>query len=770
METRRKWLLVGLLFLLLIAIIGIPQYVHADTAVSTAEGFKFNYLYKGTTLQYEVVSPTSNADVGIEKVKVIGVKDKDIVYGNIEIPSTVTRLGKDYSVTEIGDSAFGNMYNLTGISIPNTISRIGSYAFYNCSDLSDIDIPMSVLSIGDYTFSNCYSLKSITIPDGVVSIGDGVFSSNVSLENIILPEGLLSIGNNAFSSTNLSSLNLPESLKRIGVRAFSNCSNLSELNLPQELEVLGVNAFIYSPISESIVIPEDVKITCISEKFSNKTSRFVFDYQILSDADGEIKGKVALLDHSFASTLSGSVVLPSVVSFNGQEYQVVSIPDEFFEGYTNLQSVVLPEGITRVGDKMFYNCIKLTSVTIPKNVTYIGSFAFYNCNSLTKVVLPEGLTEISDYLFYRNFNLTGVNIPNGVKTIGENAFKDTKITKIVIPNGVTTIKEQAFNGCSYLTSLSFPDSLVNLGSFVFANCSRLTSVKLPKNMKTIPGGTFAGTSIKSISLPDTITVIGASAFFECTKLESINLPKGLIKIEGMAFENCSKLKYLKLPEKLKSVGVYTFNKTNILFSVYKNSYAAKYLKGEALRYKYVTGVTSSKIGLDDILIKEQRVRIEPGMKQTLNVLFYPDNTTVNKKTTWTSSNKKVATIDSKGKITAITGGITKITALVGNKKSTCTIMVSPTVPKSLKAAVSGYHSIKLTWGSVTGATGYQIYRADRKTDSYTKIASVKGLAYLDTSAKYNHTYYYKIYANYFYNGWESGSPYSAIVSAKPVLK
>ncbi|MFT4144227.1 MAG: leucine-rich repeat protein [Mobilitalea sp.] len=725
MEIKRKWLLVGLIFLSLTAIIGLPQYVKADTAVSTVEGIKFNYLYKGTTLQYEVVSPTSNADIGIEKVKVIGVKDKDIVYGNIEIPSTVTRLGKAYSVTEIGDSTFRNMYNLTGISIPNTISEIGSYAFYNCMDLSYIDMPMSVLSIGDYAFSNCYFLKSITIPDGVVSIG---------------------------------------------VRAFSNCSNLTELNLPLGLEVLGINAFIDTPLSETIIIPEDVKITCISEKFSYKTSRFVFDYQILSDADGEIKGKVALLDHSFASTLSGSVVLPSVVSFNGQEYQVVSIPDEFFAGYANLQNVVLPEGITKVGDKMFYNCIKLTSVTIPKNVTYIGSFAFYNCNSLTKIVLPEGLTEISDYLFYRNFNLTSVNIPNGVKTIGENAFRDTKITKIVIPNGVTTIKGQAFNGCSYLTSLSLPDSLVNLGSFVFANCSRLISIKLPKNMKTIPGGTFAGTSLKNISLPDTVTFIGASAFFECTKLESINLPKGLTKIEGMAFENCSKLKYLKLPEKLKSVGVSTFNKTNILFSVYKNSYAAKYLKGEALRYKYVTEVTSSKIGLDDILIKEQRVRIEPGMKQTLNVLFYPDNTTVNKKTTWTSSNKKVATIDSKGKITAITGGTTKITALVGNKKATCTIMVSPTVPKSLKAAVSGYHSIKLTWGSVTGATGYQIYRADRKTDSYTKIASVKGLSYLDTTANYNHTYYYKIYANYFYDGWESGSPYSSIVSAKPILK
>ncbi len=770
MGTRRKGLLVGLLFLLLTAIIGIPQYVQADTAVSTAEGFKFNYFYKGTTLQYEVVSPTSNMDVGIENVKVIGVKDKDIVYGNIEIPSTITRLGKAYSVTEIGDSSFKNMYNLTGVLIPNTISEIGSYAFYNCSDLSDINLPMSVLSMGDYAFSNCYSLKSITIPDGVVSIGEGVFNSNFSLESIILPEGLLSIGNHAFSSANLSSINFPESLKSIGVRAFSDCSNLTDLKLPQGLEMLGVNAFIYSPISESIVIPEGARITCIGERFSYKTSRFVFDYQILSDADEEIKGKVALLDHSFASTLSGSVVLPSVVSFHGQDYQVVSIPDEFFVGYTNLQSVVLPEGITRVGDKMFYNCIKLTSVTIPKNVTSIGSFAFYNCNSLTKVILPEGLTEISDYLFYRNFNLTSVNIPNGVKTIGENAFRDTKLTKIVIPYGVTTIKEQAFNGCSYLTSLSLPDSLVNLGSFVFANCSRLTSVKLPKNMKTIPGGAFAGASIKNISLPDTVTVIGANAFFECTKLESINLPKGLTKIEGMAFEKCSKLKYLKLPEKLKSIGVDTFNKTNILFSVYKNSYAAKYLKGEALRYKYVIEGASSKIGLDDILIKEKRVRIEPGVKQTLNVVFYPDNTTVNKKITWTSSNKKVATIDSKGKLTAITGGTTKITALVGNKKSTCTIMVSPTVPKSLKAAVSGYHSIKLTWGSVTGATGYQIYRANKKTDPYTKIASVKGTSYLDMTTNYDHTYYYKIYANYFYDGWESGSPYSAVVSAKPVFK
>ena len=61
---------------------------------------------------------------------------------------------------------------------------------------------------------------------------------------------------------------------------------------------------------------------------------------------------------------------------------------------------------------------------------------------------------------------------------------------------------------------------------------------------------------------------------------------------------------------------------------------------------------------------------------------------VKKKVTWTSSNKKVATVSSKGKVTAKKKGTATITAKVGNKKYTCKITVKNTTTSSASVYIT----------------------------------------------------------------------------------
>ena len=49
--------------------------------------------------------------------------------------------------------------------------------------------------------------------------------------------------------------------------------------------------------------------------------------------------------------------------------------------------------------------------------------------------------------------------------------------------------------------------------------------------------------------------------------------------------------------------------------------------------------------------------------------------------TWSSSNKKVATVDKSGKVTAVAEGTAKITAKAGDKTATCTVTVENKVLK-----------------------------------------------------------------------------------------
>ena len=88
-----------------------------------------------------------------------------------------------YDLKYIGNYAFHYCFNLTSVTIPNSVTRIGIYAFSNCG-LKSVTIPNSVTSIGNYAFEYCKGLNSITIGSGVTTIGSYAFQYCTSLNSI----------------------------------------------------------------------------------------------------------------------------------------------------------------------------------------------------------------------------------------------------------------------------------------------------------------------------------------------------------------------------------------------------------------------------------------------------------------------------------------------------------------------------------------------------------------------------------------------------------
>ena len=83
---------------------------------------------------YEVIEGSANARV----------TGNNGASGDIAIQSTVTIEGSDYTVTEIGEGAFVENFNLTSVEIPNSVTSIGDYAFSNCSGMVSVIIGNSV--------------------------------------------------------------------------------------------------------------------------------------------------------------------------------------------------------------------------------------------------------------------------------------------------------------------------------------------------------------------------------------------------------------------------------------------------------------------------------------------------------------------------------------------------------------------------------------------------------------------------------------------------
>jgi hypothetical protein len=126
-------------------------------------------------------------------------------------------------------------------------------------------------------------------------------------------------------------------------------------------------------------------------------------------------------------------------------------------------------------------------------------------------------------------------IDPSVKSIGDDAFRESKITSISIPNSVTSIGFSAFF-LSSLTSVVIPNSVVALGNSVFAN-TQIESIVISSALSKIEAGAFANNKkLTSVKIPAGITSIEAGAFYE-TGLTSIVIPNTVKQIGQFAFSD-----------------------------------------------------------------------------------------------------------------------------------------------------------------------------------------------------------------------------------------
>ena len=206
------------------------------------------------------------------------------VEGDIIIPAEID----GYPVTKIGDYAFFNCYNLTGVTLPEGISSIGNGAFAFCFHLAEVQLPDTLNEIGAEAFANCCEITEIFIPSGVASIGKNAFTWCDSLsftqvdennrhfscdengvlfnddkselirypaaspvKDYVIPDTVEKIADNAFgnghtfsgSGSNLESIILPDSVSEIGESAFSGCDSLSVVILPEDVTSIGADTF-----------------------------------------------------------------------------------------------------------------------------------------------------------------------------------------------------------------------------------------------------------------------------------------------------------------------------------------------------------------------------------------------------------------------------------------------------------------------------------------------------------------------------------------------
>lgn len=181
------------------------------------------------------------------------------------------------------------------------------------------------------------------------------------------------------------------------------------------------------------------------------------------------------------ATLSGNTL---TISGTEEMEDWGEVPTPWYAYRTTITSLIIEDGITRIGDRAFMGLGWITSVTIPNSITSIGDGAFLFCLSLSVVNYNAENCTDTGYIIFFGSPIHMLNIGNNVKFIPDMLFYDCEyLTSVVIPNNVETIDYLAFGNCTNLQSVTIGKKCSNIGYWAFANCTNLSTIT---NLNPIP--------------------------------------------------------------------------------------------------------------------------------------------------------------------------------------------------------------------------------------------------------------------------------------------
>ncbi len=271
------------------------------------------------------------------------------------------------------------------------------------------------------------TIKRIEIGTAVNEIDEFSIKACIGLEEIIIPDSVTKIGRKAFSFLDsLRTLTIPDSVTYIGPKLFL-CNEYID-------EWKG-----YKSVLEYVKLPKDIEV--IGEWMFQQCRKL---------ESIEIPNKVKLIEHEAFRDCSGltSINIPNSVK---------KINYQAFFACTNLESINIPSTVEFIGEGTFLGCAKLKSIDIPLlEIIEINTFGY--CSSLTNIIIPDSVKTIKPVAFSNCENLESVIIGTSVENIEEEVFTNCGKLNSIISNAniAPNIKENTFTNIAQNGTLTIP--------------------------------------------------------------------------------------------------------------------------------------------------------------------------------------------------------------------------------------------------------------------------------------------------------------------------
>lgn len=441
---RKKGISALLAVLLLCAL--LPITAHAD---ETGVSGDVSWSFSGSTLAITGKGAMAN-------------------YTDEELPpwssyaDSITRIRVESGVTRIGDIAFYNCTNVTGVTLPDTLERIGDYAFKNCTSLGYVNFPTSLRGIGNAAFESCEKLTGIRLPEGLTSIGNYAFYRCYGLTSITIPASVSSMGMVVFAycggltgaeircpitkipdwtfykCTALTAVSLPDTVTEAGEYSFHECGRLEEIyyagssadglleSIRQDNTALaaGVSvkrdeAYTGASSSDIDVKPGSSTGSSSSTTVSDSGNSTITD-KSQTDFTFTVDGKESTLEEINAANESGGQV-----GVDASSKTTISATVDNSDGWTEV-SERIDDALSRGGDGKGQKSDGKSSVEA--NVTISGTQVKGDdlANIAGKDVTLEVTTEAGDRWRFEGSNLNGKDMAGKTYDLGYTMERDDR--------------------------------------------------------------------------------------------------------------------------------------------------------------------------------------------------------------------------------------------------------------------------------------------------------------------------------------------------------
>lgn len=297
-------------------------------------------------------------------------------------------------------------------------------------------------------------------------------------------------------------------------------------------------------------------------------------WKLTSDGTLTISGTGAMYDYGYyipgdrshyrPEPWSGSYTLNTLVLENG----ITRIGQEAFRNCGFTGDLVIPDSVTSIRNNAFKKCVGFTGdLIIPDSVKTIGESAFEGCRFDGNLTLSNNLVSIGDSAFRDCYKFTGdLVIPDSVTTIGDYAFGPDYSTpksggfkggELILSQNLVSIGEYAFDMCGFTGSLTIPEGVTDIGNYTFSGCGFTGSLIIPEGVTSIGEHAFGNCVgfTGNLIIPDNVTNIGSRAFYGCMGFTgTLTIPDSVTSIGGSAFSGCSGFTgNLTIPDSVTSI-------------------------------------------------------------------------------------------------------------------------------------------------------------------------------------------------------------------------